>query len=217
MIYELFRWIGLISGYPLQLLFFKRKTYYEDKSEQGRRVRGGALVISNHYSPLDYVMNMFLFPFRKLHVVMSEVTFRGRKKKLFKFLTKFHGGICSDRDIMGMKFIDDSVEVIENGGLVQIFPEAHITVDGDMHEFKTSYLMIALRSDAPIIPVIIDGSYGFFKRSHVIIGKKIYLSDYCTSLNPTKEEILALNDIVYKKSLALKEELDLKIKRKDKK
>jgi 1-acyl-sn-glycerol-3-phosphate acyltransferase len=217
MIYELFRWIGLISGYPLQLLFFKRKTYYEDKSEQGRRVRGGALVISNHYSPLDYVMNMFLFPFRKLHVVMSEVTFRGRKKKLFKFLTKFHGGICSDRDIMGMKFIDDSVEVIENGGLVQIFPEAHITTDGDMHEFKTSYLMIALRSDAPIIPVIIDGSYGFFKRSHVIIGKKIYLSDYCTSLNPTKEEILALNDIVYKKSLALKEELDLKIKRKDKK
>jgi 1-acyl-sn-glycerol-3-phosphate acyltransferase len=217
MIYELFRWIGLISGYPLQLLFFKRKTYYEDKSEQGRRVRGGALIISNHYSPLDYVMNMFLFPFRKLHVVMSEVTFRGRKKKLFKFLTKFHGGICSDRDIMGMKFIDDSVEVIENGGLVQIFPEAHITTDGDMHEFKTSYLMIALRSDAPIIPVIIDGSYGFFKRSHVIIGKKIYLSDYCTSLNPTKEEILALNDIVYKKSLALKEELDLKIKRKDKK
>lgn len=217
MIYELFRWIGLISGYPLQLLFFKRKTYYEDKSEQGRRVRGGALVISNHYSPLDYVMNMFLFPFRKLHVVMSEVTFRGRKKKLFKFLTKFHGGICSDRDIMGMKFIDDSVEVIENGGLVQIFPEAHITTDGDMHQFKTSYLMIALRSDAPIIPVIIDGSYGFFKRSHVIIGKKIYLSDYCTSLNPTKEEILALNDIVYKKSLALKEELDLKIKRKDKK
>ena len=217
MIYELFRWIGLISGYPLQLLFFKRKTYYEDKSEQGRRVRGGALVISNHYSPLDYVMNMFLFPFRKLHVVMSEVTFRGRKKKIFKFLTKFHGGICSDRDIMGMKFIDDSVEVIENGGLVQIFPEAHITTDGDMHEFKTSYLMIALRSDAPIIPVIIDGSYGFFKRSHVIIGKKIYLSDYCTSLNPTKEEILALNDIVYKKSLALKEELDLKIKRKDKK
>ena len=217
MIYELFRWIGLISGYPLQLLFFKRKTYYEDKSEQGRRVRGGALVISNHYSPLDYVMNMFLFPFRKLHVVMSEVTFRGRKKKLFKFLTKFHGGICSDRDIMGMKFIDDSVEVIENGGLVQIFPEAHITTDGDMHEFKTGYLMIALRSDAPIIPVIIDGSYGFFKRSHVIIGKKIYLSDYCTSLNPTKEEILALNDIVYKKSLALKEELDLKIKRKDKK
>ena len=217
MIYELFRWIGLISGYPLQLLFFKRKTYYEDKGEQGRRVRGGALVISNHYSPLDYVMNMFLFPFRKLHVVMSEVTFRGRKKKIFKFLTKFHGGICSDRDIMGMKFIDDSVEVIENGGLVQIFPEAHITTDGDMHEFKTSYLMIALRSDAPIIPVIIDGSYGFFKRSHVIIGKKIYLSDYCTSLNPTKEEILALNDIVYKKSLALKEELDLKIKRKDKK
>ena len=217
MIYDLFRCIGLLLGYPLQLLFFKRKTYYEDKKEQGRMVRGGALVISNHYSPLDYVMNMFLFPFRKLYVVMSEVMFRGKGKKILSFLTKFHGGICSDRDIMGMKFIDDSVEVIENGGLVQIFPEAHITVDGKMHEFKTSYLMIALRSDAPIIPVIIDGQFGLFKRSHVIIGKKIYLSDYCTSLNPTKEEILALNDIVYKKCLALKEDLDERIAKKHKK
>ena len=33
MIYEIFRIIGLVLGYPLQLLFFKRKTYYEDKKE----------------------------------------------------------------------------------------------------------------------------------------------------------------------------------------
>lgn len=216
MIYELFRCIGLILGYPFQLLFFKRKTYYEDKKEQGRLVRGGALIISNHYSVFDYIMNLFLFPFRKLYVVESEMMFRGKKKRLFEFLSKFHGGICSERDVMGMGFIDKSVEEIEKGRIVQIYPEAHITEDGQMHEFKTSYLMIALRADAPIIPVIIDGNYGLFKRAHVIIGKKIYLSDYCTSLNPTKEEILALNEIVYKKSLALKAELDARIAKKRK-
>ena len=30
MFYDIMRTIGLILGYPLQLLFFKRKTYYEN-------------------------------------------------------------------------------------------------------------------------------------------------------------------------------------------
>ena len=207
--YELFRWIGLLLAYPLQLIFFKRKTYYEDKKSQSRFVKGGALVISNHYSAMDYMVNLFLFPFRKLYVVMAEFVFH--KSKIFNFLTKFHGGIRSDRDLMSMRFIDESVEVLENGGLVQIYPEAHITPDGNMHEFKTSYLMIALRANVPIVPVIIDGNYGFFKRAHVLIGKKIFLTDYCQSLNPTKEEIIALNEIVQNKCLELKSELDRRV------
>ena len=31
MFYEIFRIIGLVTGYPFQLLFFKRKTYFVDK------------------------------------------------------------------------------------------------------------------------------------------------------------------------------------------
>ena len=207
--YEFFRWLGLLLGWPVQLLFFKRKTYYEDKKEQGRFVRGGALIVSNHYSVFDYFVNLFLFPFRKLYVVMSEMTFR--KTKFFRFIAKFFGGICSDRDVMGMRFIDESVEVLEKGKLVQIYPEAHITPDGKMHDFKTSYIMIALRANVPIIPVIIDGNYGVFKRAHVIIGKKIYLTDYCTSLNPTREEILKINETVQNKALELKSELDRRV------
>ena len=206
--YEFFRWLGLITGYPLQLLFFKRKTYYEDKKEQGRFVKGGALVISNHYHVFDYFVNLFLFPFRKLYVVMSEVNFR---RKWFKHIAKIYGGICSNRDVKGMKFMDESVELLEKGKLVQIYPEAHITLDGKMHDFKPSYILIALRSGAPILPVVIDGNYGLFKRAHVLIGKKIYLSDYCSSPNPSKEEIIALNTMVQNKVHELKEELDRRV------
>ena len=71
--------------------------------------------------------------------------------------------------------------------------------------------MIALRANVPIIPVIIDGNYGVFKRAHVIIGKKIYLTDYCTSLNPTREEILKINETVQNKALELKSELDRRV------
>lgn len=210
--YGFFRWLAIISAWPFQILFFKRKTYYENKKESNRFVKGGALIISNHYSVFDYMVNLFLFPGRKLFVVMAEMIFK--KGKFFHWAMRCFGGIRSDRDIMGMRFIDESVKVLEKGKLVQIYPEAHISKDGTMLDFKPSYIMIALRANVPIIPVMTDGNYGFFKRVHIIIGKKIYLSDYCTSLNPTREEIIALNDMVQAKALELRTELDKRVKTK---
>jgi 1-acyl-sn-glycerol-3-phosphate acyltransferase len=206
---EFFRWLALITGWPMQLLLFKRKTYYEDPSEKNRRIRGGALIISNHHSVFDYMMNMFLFGGRRLDVVMIDRPYK--RFKYFKYCMDCFGGICSNRDDMGMKFIDQSVEKIENGELVQIFPEAHIPKDRKMTSFKHAYLMIALAADAPIIPVMVDGNYGIFKRAHVIIGKKINLSDYSTVLNPSREEIARLNTIVEGKCRELKDELDRRI------
>ena len=113
---------------------------------------------------------------------------------------------------MGMRFIDDSVAALEKGRLVQIFPEAHNTDDGLMHEFKPSYILIALRAGVPIIPVMLDGNYGFNKRAHVIIGKPIRLSEYCSSLNPSREEIVALNEMVQEKAQALLDELHRRIR-----
>lgn len=209
-IYEFFRWVALITGWPMQLVAFTRKTYYEDKSVQNRFVKGGALIISNHYSVFDYMVNLFLFPFRKLHVVYWAQA--GTKQyPWIRRGMKFFGGIPSDREAMAMRFIDDSVRVIEKGELVQIYPEAHITPDGKMHEFKPSYLLIALRADAPILPVITDGNYGLFRRVHVIIGKPIDLWEYCSSDEPSREELAEMNRIVYEKCKKLKAELDARI------
>ena len=200
---EIFRWLALITGWPVQLLVFKRKTYYEDRRAQGRRVRGKALIVSNHFSVFDYMVNLFLFPFRKLYVV-----YWPQNSKRIRWGMKFFGGIVSDRDVMSLRFMDESVKTLEKGRVVQIYPESYISEDGRMDEFKPSYVLIALRAEAPIIPVITDGQYGFFKRVHLIIGKPIDLWDYCTSEDPTKEEIMALNDIVYKKCLELQRELE---------
>ena len=200
---EIFRWLALITGWPVQLLVFKRKTYYEDRRAQGRRVRGKALIVSNHFSVFDYMVNLFLFPFRKLYVV-----YWPQNSKRIRWGMKFFGGIVSDRDVMSLRFMDESVKVLEKGRVVQIYPEAYISEDGRMDEFKPSYVLIALRAEAPIIPVITDGQNGLLKRVHLIIGKPIDLWDYCTSEDPTKEEIMALNDIVYKKCLELQRELE---------
>ena len=124
---------------------------------------------------------------------------------------KFFGGIASDRDAMAMRFIDDSVRVLRRGGLVQIYPEAHITSDGEMHAFKPSYVLIALRAGVPILPVMIDGNYGLFRRAHVIIGKPIDPWSLCASDDPTREELEEINRVIFERSRALKAELDRRV------
>ena len=201
MIYEFGRWLALITGWPAQLILFKKKIYFEDREAQNRWVKGGALIISNHFHAMDYMVNMFVFPFRKLHVVVAEMIYH--RSKWYHYGMKFFGGVRSDRDIKSMRFMDESVKVLRKGRLLQIFPEARTGEGNGILFFKPSYILIALRAGVPIIPVITDGNYGISKQVHLIIGKKIYLSDYCHSENPTKEEIDELNHMVYEKAKEL--------------
>ena len=207
MIYYLFWWLCIITGYPYQLLLFKRRTFYEDKSVQSLKIKGGALIISNHYHFYDYMMNMFAVTPRKLNVISSELGF---KNKLLAFGMRFFGGIQANRRTKSMRFMDTAADVIRKGGLVQIFPEAKITDDGTIKPFKHSYIVIAHRSNAPIIPIITDGNYGFTKRASIIVGKPIYVSDYIKTdrRTPTREELEAVNEIIYSKVLSLRRELE---------
>ena len=197
MMYEFGRWLAMITGWPVHTILFQKKVYYEDRKEQSRWIKGGGLVISNHYHAMDYMVNMFLFPFRKLNVVVAEFIYK--RHNFYHFGLRFFGAIRSDRDVKSMRFMDESVKVLRKGQLLQIFPEAETSDGRGLQFFKPSYILIALRAGVPIIPVVTDGNYGFTKRVSVLIGKKIYLSDYCKSENPTNEEIDELNHMVFEK------------------
>ena len=212
-IYDIFRWIGVFTGYPFKWIFFKTKTYYESEKAP-RRVRGGALIISNHFNLLDYIQNALIFFPRKLYVVASEYAF---KNALIRFGMKFWGGIQANRITKSMQFVTESVRKIRDGYLVQIFPEGHNTDDGTIKPFYSSYILIALRANAPIIPVISDGNYGLFKQVHLIIGEPIDLNNYLSSEKVDQDEIIRLNEIVYAKVLQLRKELYLRIGAKRKK
>ena len=206
MIFDIFRVIGLVLGYPLQLLFFKRKTYYEDKS-QTHLFKGGKLIITNHFNMFDYVLTSFVVFPRKLNVVASEMPF---KSKITTFLMKFFGAIQCNRETRSMRFMDECARVISSGQLVQIYPEGRNTPDGEMHEFKMSYLVIAHRAKSTIVPIITDGNYGLFKRASVMIGKEIDVSSFFTTDRPTppREQLEQANAFVFNKCLELREELE---------
>ena len=114
--------------------------------------------------------------------------------------------------------MDEAAEVIKRGQLVQIFPEGRNTPDGNIHDFKKSYLVIAHRANAPIIPIVTDGNYGLFKRASVIVGKEIDISAFFTSDRPTphREELEKANEFVFNKVLMLREELERRKQRRSK-
>lgn len=146
MIYTVFRFIGLLSGYPIQWLFFKRRTFYEDKS-QTHIFKGGKLIISNHFSVIDYILTSFIVFPRKLSAVASEHPF---KNKILRFGMKFFGIIQCNRETRNMRFMDEAAAVIRKGELVQIFPEGRNTIDGKIHEFKKAILLSRIARVPPL-------------------------------------------------------------------
>ena len=210
MIYEFFRLLGVFLGYPLQLLFFKRKTLWEDKKATRLR-KGGKLIISNHFNMFDYVLGCFVVFPRKLNAVAGEHAFRSR---FFRFGMKFFGTVEANRETRSMRFIDQSVDIINKGQLMQIYPEGRNTPDGKIHEFKHSYLVIAYRAECPIVPIITDGNYGIFKRTRVYVGKEIDVSPYFTESKaegrrtPRREELERANEYIFAKVLEMRRLLE---------
>ena len=190
-----FNWFTKVTSWIVQKLCFRTKIYYEKRAEQGRRIRGSAIIISNHTSVYDYAVFLFVFFGRTLRYQMAEVLF---KKVLLRSFLKCMGGIFVDRDSNDFAFMDQSQEILKKGGVVGIFPEGRIP---DSHEkkplpFKSGATHLALISDAPIIPVYTNGSYFHKQRARVIIGKPIYVSelydsreDYKTNLERITQEL----------------------------
>ena len=195
-----------ITAYPVQKAVFRTKVCYEDKRAQSRRIKGSAVIVSNHTSVWDYGVYLFVFFFRTLRCQMAEVLFN--KKPLGLFL-KMMGGIRVDRDARDCSFVAKSQEILEKGGVVEIFPESRLPLKGEERPlpFKPSAAYIALLSGAPIIPVFSNGAYFTKKRARVIIGKPMYARELYDDSLSEKENLAAISEAMREKIISLEKML----------
>ena len=196
-----------ITAWPVQWLCFRIKVIYEDKSAQGRHIKGSAIIISNHTSVFDYAVYLFVFFTRTLRFQMAEVLF---KKKLLALFLKCMGGIFVDRDSHNLGFIARSEEVLERGGVVGVFPEGRLPRPGEERPlpFKTGAAYLALSSGAPIIPVYTNGSYFRKSRAKVVIGTPLFAEDFLQNELTDKEKIAFLSEALRKRIIELGEMLN---------
>ncbi len=211
MLIKLFNWFVKITAWPAQKLVFRTKVYYEDKSVQGRHIRGAAIIASNHTSVFDYAAYLFVFFTRTLRVQMAEVLF---EKKVLGLFLRALGGIYVDRGAHNFDFINKSEEILEKGGVVGAFPESRLPKKGEKTplEFKPSTAYLALSADVPVIPVFTNGRYFCHERARVIIGKPMYPGDYADEALDDKENIRLFTDAMRNRIIELGNELDEKTK-----
>lgn len=208
----LFNWFVKITGWLFQKLCFKTKVYYEDKKAQSRRIKGSAIIVSNHTSVYDYAVMMFVFFSRTLRYQMAEVLFR--KKGLGGFLRAL-GGIEVNRETHETSCIEKSEKILKKGGIVGVFPEARLPREGETPpiKFKTGAAALALSTGAKIVPVYTDGCYFKGKRARVIVGKPLDLREMYDEAKSERENLEELTEKLRQKIIELGKLLNEKQKR----
>lgn len=113
---------------------------------------GPVILAVNHSHVIDGPMVMGVAP-RPTHFLIKKEAFIG---PLDPFLTGI-GQLKVDRDTTDRTAITRALGVLENGGVLGIFPEG-TRGEGDFASLRAGLAYFAVRSNAPIVPVAVLGS-----------------------------------------------------------
>lgn len=114
--------------------------------------RGPVILAVNHAHNLDGPMVMGVAP-RPVHFLIKKEAFIG---PLDPFLTGI-GQLKVDRSTADRTAITQALEVLQEGGVLGIFPEG-TRGEGDFASLRAGLAYFAVRSGAPIVPVAVLGS-----------------------------------------------------------
>jgi len=147
-------------------------------------VTGPLLIYSNHPSAFD----MFLLGSR----IKRRIHFMA-KAELFEnpFLSWFFtemGAFPVHRGKGDTGSVKTALRILEEGGTVGIFPEGTRTQKKNTDKKKGGAALIAYHSDAPILPVAIEGRYRIFKKIRIIYGEPFHF-DKNDGERPDREDL----------------------------
>ncbi|MBQ9807123.1 MAG: 1-acyl-sn-glycerol-3-phosphate acyltransferase [Clostridia bacterium] len=206
--YFLFNWFVKITGWPVYWAILRPKISYENKKVQSRRIKGRAIVISNHRNVLDVAVAMFTFRSRTLRCAAAELMYR--KNFFMTFMLRGLGMVKVDRDLHDFSFLSAFGKILDRGGVVEIYPEARIPKSGEQTplEFKPSAVYLALQTGAPIIPICQNGRYFTNKRMRVIIGTPINVRSLYRDELSEKDNIDYITNHIREKIIEFQKQLE---------
>ncbi len=166
MLYQLLRWIGKPIVY---LLYFPKII-----GKKNCRIKGRAVVISNHISNWDPLLIAVIFRRQIFWMGKSEL-FKSKLARVFFKMVKAFPVRRGEGDLAAIRH---AFRVLRDGKLFGIFPEGTRIKGGEISKFEPGTSMIALKNDAPVVPIYLKGKYKPFRRMKVIIGEPVRLADY---------------------------------------
>jgi 1-acyl-sn-glycerol-3-phosphate acyltransferase len=148
------------------------------------------LYIANHLSIFDIVMTYPFFKGTTGYIAKLEL----KKIPLLNFWMDLIECEFLDRSSLkaGLKMITNSIDKVNDGISMFIFPEGTRSKTGEMAEFKGGSFKIATRTKCPIIPVCIQNTQNIL-RTHIPFVKSTDV--YVTFGKPIYPEELSRDEI----------------------
>jgi len=141
------------------LVWLASRTVYRVKvyGRENLPSRGGALLVPNHVSWIDGVL-LLLTSSRPIRMIVYAGNFENR---VLRWLADLWGAIMiGSKPKTIARALRTAREALHNGELVCIFAEGGITRSGQLQSFKPGLMKILKGTDAPVIPVYLDGLWG---------------------------------------------------------
>jgi 1-acyl-sn-glycerol-3-phosphate acyltransferase len=121
------------------------------------------ILISNHASLLDIPGIVSAFPFPVRFIAKKSLAWF----PIFGWSLRLSGHILIDRQSAqsALKSLKKAASLLKSGISIIIFPEGTRSPDGQVKEFKGGGFLLALKSQVPIVPVSIGGTYQMLPRT----------------------------------------------------
>lgn len=141
-------------------IYFRRSVYNE------RRVpRDGPVILAaNHASFLDPPMIGSAVR-RPINYLARESLFRF---PFFGWYIKALNSVPVDRDGQGAKGLKMILDRLMQGGGIILFPEGTRTSDGELQPARSGIGLTVIKSDAPVVPVRVFGTFKAWNRKQII-------------------------------------------------
>ena len=194
------------SVLPLLRLIFRTKIYFtKDCPRDIRKIKGGALLISNHSNFSDPLIMTDVFWRRRLRYIVGEnIIDKEPRGTLLRGL----GCVRVDRTSVDFDCVKASVSLLREGELLTIYPEGGLNPhQTEIAEFKAGAALMAVIANVPIIPMYITPKKKALSSVRVIIGAPVDAVAICGRF-PTAEGLDKLAKELRSRVCNLKSELE---------
>ncbi|PID63737.1 MAG: bifunctional 2-acylglycerophosphoethanolamine acyltransferase/acyl-ACP synthetase [Gammaproteobacteria bacterium] len=150
---------------------------------QGGQAHGHdkTLVIANHSSFLDAILLMLFLPDKPVFVIHKE----SERSRFYRYFLRYADYVTVDTSHpMPMRRV---IHTINSGRTVVFFPEGRVTVTGTLMKLYSGAAFAALKTDATLIPIQINGTkFSYFSRLSKILTQRLFPKVGLTIFPPTK-------------------------------
>lgn len=170
------------AGYLIFKLYFKLIHRWKVKGKKYRPGGGPLIIMSNHISYFDppiigSAMN------RQIYFMAKEELFNN---PIFGWVLRKIGVFSIKRGKPDRKAIKRAFKILNEGKVLGLFPEGTRHSQGQLGKARAGAIMIALKTEAPILPVGIK-NVNNNKKFKVSIGKPFTLEEYYNQKNSRQE------------------------------